>query len=111
MPVYEYECPLCGYHEEVVCKIADRPAAINCAREDGYCPGQMRQVITAPAIQCDDLVNCAWGREFAASRPEARTNRRTGKKKYEAIQTRTELNRYMKEKHLRPAKLDNISEV
>lgn len=108
MPIYQYECGTCGYSIEYTCRVAERPETMPC---DLDCEGQMRQVITAPAIQCDEVVNVPWLREFADTRPEARLNQRTGKNKMPVIENRGDYRRYMKEKDLRPADGPNLSEV
>lgn len=116
MPVYEYECEDCGNRIEVVCKIAERPETIECKNileEYGpsgmvsslqMCPGQMRQIITAPAIQVDTAQDIPWLDEFARTRKEARFG---GPK----IQTRREYKEYLVKHDLRPASGENLSEV
>lgn len=108
MPLYDYECSTCGYRIEHACSIADRPETMPC---DLDCEGYMRQVLTAPAIQCDDAVNVPWLREFAETRPEARLNQRIGAPKMKIIESRADYRKYLKEKDLRPADGPNLSEV
>ena len=111
MPQYIYECWECGHQTEIVCRIADRPETMPCtyAYDTYQCPGEMRQIITAPAIQGDEPP--PWMREFADTRPEARTNKRTGKQVNPVIESRTDYKRYMKDKGLRPTDGPNLSEV
>ena len=101
MPTYDYQCSTCGYQIEHTCRIADRPESIPC---DLYCPGAMRQIIVAPAIQVDTIQDVPWLSEFARTRKEARFG---GK----PIETRTEYREYMKSHNLRHADGENLSEV
>ena len=41
MPIYEYECPKCGHHEELWQKITDSPRS-KCAS----CKGKMKKLIS-----------------------------------------------------------------
>jgi putative FmdB family regulatory protein len=47
MPFYEYECPRCGYHDEVLQKINDKPLK--------KCPGcgkdSLRKLMSAPVFR------------------------------------------------------------
>jgi len=46
MPLYEYECTKCGERLEILQKISDPPYS-RCPK----CGGQMRKLLSAPAIQ------------------------------------------------------------
>ena len=92
MPLYDYQCVLCGLTMEYTFKIVERPESIPCPLD---CEGEMHQIITPPAIQCDDVVNIPWLQDFAAKRKEARFGGRP-------IQTRTEYRKYLKDNDLRP---------
>jgi predicted nucleic acid-binding Zn ribbon protein len=114
VPLYDYQCRKCGYQIEYACPVAERPQSMPCDRPlgDGSdCKGEMRQIITAPAIQVDTAQDVPWLREFAETRPEARLNQRIGKEKMQTIETRGDYRRYLKEKDLRPADGPNLSEV
>lgn len=101
MPTFDYECFSCEHRIEHICKIAERPERIPCS---ACKEGQMRQIILAPAIQCDDAVNIPWLQDFARTRKEARFGGRP-------IQTRKEYKKYLKDKDLRPADGENLTEV
>ena len=47
MPFYEYECPHCGYHDEVLQKITDKPLkkCPNCAKNG------LRKLMSAPVFR------------------------------------------------------------
>ncbi len=100
MVIYDYECFDCTHRIEHICHMDDRPEFIACPE----CSGNMRQIILAPAIQCDDAVNIPWLQDFARTRKEARFGGRP-------IQTRKEYKQYLKDKDLRPADGENISEI
>ena len=46
MPLYEYQCQLCGERVEVIQKLNDPPYA-HCPK----CSGDMKKLMSAPAIQ------------------------------------------------------------
>jgi putative FmdB family regulatory protein len=46
MPLYEYECFLCGHHFERIRKVADA-ASVNCPA----CGGKVRRLLGVPALQ------------------------------------------------------------
>jgi putative FmdB family regulatory protein len=46
MPLYEYECFLCGYHFERIRKVADA-ASVSCPA----CGGKVRRLLGVPALQ------------------------------------------------------------
>ncbi len=46
MPLYEYECELCGHRFEVIQKFSDAPIEV-CAK----CGGVVRKLLSSPAIQ------------------------------------------------------------
>ena len=101
MPRYDYSCSICGFQIEVDCKIAERPISFPCELD---CAGEMRQVIVAPAIRCDDIVNIPWLQDVARTRKEARHG---GK----PIETRKEYHEYLKSHNLRdPHKGENLTE-
>mgnify|MGYP007070557358 FL=1 len=73
--------------------------------QGNVCPGFMRQIIVAPAIQVDSAQDIPWLNEFARTRKEARFG---GK----PIETRTEYRQYLKENNLRdPHKGENLTEI
>jgi putative FmdB family regulatory protein len=47
MPFYEYECPHCGYHDEVLQKITDKPLAKcpNCGKKG------LKKLMSAPVFR------------------------------------------------------------
>lgn len=46
MPIYEYMCDACGHRSEVLQRVSDDPL-----RECGECGGEVRRLISAPAVQ------------------------------------------------------------
>jgi len=46
MPLYEYECFLCGHRFERIRRVADA-LSVNCPE----CQGKVRRLLTAPALQ------------------------------------------------------------
>lgn len=46
MPLYEYECFLCGHHFERIRRVADA-ASVQCPQ----CKGKVRRLLSAPALQ------------------------------------------------------------
>lgn len=48
MPIYEYQCNLCGKVEEYKCSVEERPLEMSCLA-DPFCEGTMRQIISLPA--------------------------------------------------------------
>ena len=46
MPLYEYECFLCGHHFERIRRVADA-SSVNCPE----CQGKVRRLLSAPALQ------------------------------------------------------------
>lgn len=48
MPIYEYQCPVCGHIQEEICKSTDKPETIGCA----YCgeAGSDQQMIPIMSV-------------------------------------------------------------
>jgi putative FmdB family regulatory protein len=46
MPLYEYECFLCGHHFERIRRVSDA-ADVQCPK----CQGKVRRLLSAPALQ------------------------------------------------------------
>ncbi len=46
MPLYEYECFLCGHHFERIRRVADA-SSVSCP----VCEGKVRRLLSAPALQ------------------------------------------------------------
>jgi putative FmdB family regulatory protein len=46
MPLYEYECFLCGHHFERIRRVADA-SLVSCPQ----CEGKVRRLLSAPALQ------------------------------------------------------------
>jgi putative FmdB family regulatory protein len=46
MPLYEYECFLCGHHFERIRRVADA-SSVKCP----HCEGKVRRLLSAPALQ------------------------------------------------------------
>ncbi|MDX2436888.1 MAG: zinc ribbon domain-containing protein [Acidobacteriota bacterium] len=46
MPLYEYECFLCGHHFERIRRVADA-SSVRCPK----CEGNVRRLLSAPALQ------------------------------------------------------------
>lgn len=45
MPIYEYQCEVCGHHFEVIQKFSEEPVT-SCVA----CAGPVRRVLSAPAL-------------------------------------------------------------
>ena len=45
MPIYEYQCEVCGHHFEVIQKFSEEPVT-SCV----VCAGPVRRVLSAPAL-------------------------------------------------------------
>ena len=94
MPVYDYECEICGTREEFVCGMDERPKRIKCPS----CKKRaMRQVISNGhgGIQCDSAADVPWlkSAEDVIKRP------------YEKPwETRTDYKNYLKENGLEPGR-------
>ena len=68
MPLYEYQCAQCGERVEIIQKMSDPPHA-HCAK----CGGEMKKLMSAPAIQ---FKGSGWYKtDYAAksSKPEAKS--------------------------------------
>jgi putative FmdB family regulatory protein len=105
-PFYDYECQGCGHVIEVFYKIDDRPELLPCSES---CGGQMRQIMSPTMVQCEDIVNVPWIREFAHNH-----NRQGGKRNRQGgppIESRSDYKKYLKDNDLRPARGENLSEV
>ena len=46
MPLYEYQCNVCGERIEIIQKLSDPPSS-HCPK----CGGEMKKLFSAPAIQ------------------------------------------------------------
>lgn len=107
MPTYLYECRECGYQEDHICRISDRPEVLPCPVR--FCVGLMRQVITPVLIQADSITDTPWLKEFAKNH-----NRQGGKRDRfgdKPIESRTDYKRYLERHDLRPTRGENLSEV
>jgi len=106
MPTYEFQCESCGQVVDAIFRIADRPEYLphNCE-----CGGALKFIMSAPMIECDDVVNSPWVRDFAShhNRQGGTRNRAGGA----PIQSRTDYKKYLQRHDLRPTRGENISEV
>ena len=104
MPTYEYLCDSCGQKQDGFAKIADRFTPRLCP-----CGGEAQFIISCPMIECDDVVNSPWVRDFAKAhnRQDGKRNRTGGP----PIESRTDYKRYLKDNDLRPTRGENLSEV
>lgn len=100
MPTYEYECQQCGVVIDHFAPMSDRPADIECK----LCQGTASFIISKPMIQVDTIQDVPWLSDFAKKRKEARFG-------HKPIETRKEYKQYLKDKDLRPADGENLSEV
>lgn len=107
MPIYEWQCEGCGGCQEVFFKIAERPDYL--PEPCPTCGGPMRFAISCPMVQCDELVNSPWVRDFARAhnRQDGKRNRAGGP----PIESRTDYKNYLKDRDLRPCRGENLSEV
>ena len=94
MPFYEYECPHCGYHDEVLQKISDKPLAKcpSCGKKG------LKKLMSAPVFR---LKGSGWyetdfksdkenkrnlaGADKEESKPEAKTETKTETAKSEPV--------------------------
>ncbi|WPH67481.1 zinc ribbon domain-containing protein [Klebsiella phage ValerieMcCarty05] len=53
MPMYDYKCEVCGKKIEIMRKISHRDYTVNCFNPK--CEGQMKRVVSAPAVHYDGL--------------------------------------------------------
>lgn len=51
MPLYEYECLECGERFEIIQKFSDNPLRVHAEYADSSCKGELRKLLSAPAIQ------------------------------------------------------------
>ncbi len=72
MPLYEYECFVCGHRFEKIRRVADA-STVNCSR----CEGKVRRLLSAPALQfkgsgwyVTDYGKGSGGRSTALAKPE-----------------------------------------
>ena len=79
MPLYEYQCNVCGEKTEVIQKISDPPQS-HCAK----CGGEMKKLMSAPAIQ---FKGSGWYKTDYASKPAAKSESSSSETKSE---TKTE---------------------
>lgn len=96
-PVYQFSCRDCGYTEDIVCRIADKPEEYACPWE---CGGDMRQDMTPVGLQPDSITDTPWLRDFASHH-----NRQGGKRDRfgdKPIETRNDYKRYLERNNLRP---------
>lgn len=93
MPLYEYKCPECGTHEEIYCRLSERPTQVPCPAPG--CSGFAHQIVafrgglkTEHPNWLDDSVR--WALQTEAERRKR------------PIQTRSDWERTLKEKNLVP---------
>ena len=79
MPLYEYQCNVCGERTEVIQKISDPPHS-HCPK----CGGEMKKLMSAPAIQ---FKGSGWYKTDYASKPAAKSDTSSSETKSE---TKTE---------------------
>lgn len=66
MPLYEYQCNVCGERHEIIQKLSDPPSS-HCPK----CGGEMKKLISAPAIQ---FKGSGWYKTDYASKPAAKSD-------------------------------------
>ena len=83
MPFYEYECPHCGYHDEVLQKISDKPLK-KCpsCRKNG-----LRKLMSAPVFR---LKGSGWYETDFKSDKENKRNLHGADKEEAKAETKTE---------------------
>jgi len=83
MPFYEYECAKCGYHDEVLQKISDKPLTKcpNCGKQG------LRKLISAPVFR---LKGSGWYETDFKSDKENKRNLAGAEKEDSKSETKTE---------------------
>jgi len=79
MPLYEYQCNVCGERTELIQKLSDPPYS-HCAK----CGGEMKKLFSAPAIQ---FKGSGWYKTDYASKPAKSEGSET---KSDKTETKTE---------------------
>jgi len=82
MPLYEYQCNVCGERTEVIQKLSDPPSS-HCPK----CGGEMKKLISAPAIQ---FKGSGWYKTDYASKPAAKSESSSESKSETKTETKTE---------------------
>jgi putative FmdB family regulatory protein len=82
MPLYEYQCNVCGERTEVIQKLSDPPSS-HCPK----CGGEMKKLISAPAIQ---FKGSGWYKTDYASKPAAKSESASESKSETKTETKTE---------------------
>ena len=100
MPFYEYECPHCGYHDEVLQKISDAPLkkCPNCAKQG------LRKLMSAPVFR---LKGSGWYETDFKSDKENKRNLAGGDKEETKVEAKPDTKAETKaEAKPEPAKAD-----
>jgi len=82
MPLYEYQCNVCGERTEVIRKLSDPPYS-HCPK----CGGEMKKLFSAPAIQ---FKGSGWYKTDYASKPAAKSETSSDTKSETKTEAKTE---------------------
>jgi len=82
MPLYEYQCNVCGERTELIQKLSDPPSS-HCPK----CGGEMKKLISAPAIQ---FKGSGWYKTDYASKPAGKSESSSDTKSESKSETKTE---------------------